>query len=150
MPGRSATFPPAVSSGSESMAATLSHASQVISTSGAQRSTSIDSSIGRRQQGYAIAAGRGPTALGAGYRPASLRPCTLSAMEAASGTLRIGDQASSVVGGTPLVVLRRLGAGLPGDVCAKLEYLNPGGSVKDRMGAAMIAAAGAAGCVKRA
>ena len=62
-------------------------------------------------------------------------------MEAASGTLRIGDEASAVVGGTPLVALRRLGAGLAGEVCAKLEYFNPGGSVKDRIGVAMIDAA---------
>jgi cysteine synthase A len=62
-------------------------------------------------------------------------------MEAASGTLRIGDEASSVVGGTPLVALRRLGEGLAAEVCAKLEYFNPGGSVKDRIGVAMIDAA---------
>jgi cysteine synthase len=62
-------------------------------------------------------------------------------MEAASGTVRIGDQASAVVGGTPLVALRRLGAGLAGEVCAKLEYFNPGGSVKDRIGVAMVDAA---------
>ena len=37
--------------------------------------------------------------------------------------------------------MRRLGDGLPGEVCAKLEYFNPGGSVKDRIGVAMIDAA---------
>ncbi len=36
------------------------------------------------------------------------------------------------VGGTPLVALDRLAAGLPGRVAAKLEFLNPGASVKDR------------------
>ena len=46
-----------------------------------------------------------------------------------------------MVGNTPLVELRRLGDGLPGSVVAKLEYLNPGGSVKDRIGVAMIDAA---------
>ena len=55
--------------------------------------------------------------------------------------MRIGDEASVVVGGTPLVALRRLGDGLPGEVCAKLEYFSPGGSVKDRIGVAMIDAA---------
>jgi cysteine synthase A len=55
--------------------------------------------------------------------------------------MRIGAEASAVVGGTPLVSLRRLGEGLPGVVCAKLEYFNPGGSVKDRIGVAMIDAA---------
>lgn len=46
-----------------------------------------------------------------------------------------------LVGGTPLVPLRRVTQGLPYRVLAKLEYLNPGGSVKDRIGAAMIDAA---------
>lgn len=42
------------------------------------------------------------------------------------------------VGRTPLVPLRRLGAGLPAPVWVKVEALNPGGSVKDRVGLAMI------------
>jgi len=46
-----------------------------------------------------------------------------------------------LVGGTPLVPLRRVTKDLPYRVLAKLEYLNPGGSVKDRIGAAMIEAA---------
>ena len=54
---------------------------------------------------------------------------------------RIAPEASAAVGETPLVELRRLGEGLGGDVVAKLEYLNPGGSVKDRIGVAMIEAA---------
>jgi cysteine synthase A len=55
--------------------------------------------------------------------------------------MRIGGEASAVVGNTPLVALRRLGEGLGAEVCAKLEYFNPGGSVKDRIGVAMIDAA---------
>jgi cysteine synthase len=51
---------------------------------------------------------------------------------------RIAREASQTVGDTPLVVLQRLGAGLPAEVVAKLEYLSPGGSVKDRIGVAMI------------
>jgi cystathionine beta-synthase len=46
-----------------------------------------------------------------------------------------------LVGGTPLVPFRRVTKDLPYRVLAKLEYLNPGGSVKDRIGAAMIEAA---------
>ena len=46
-----------------------------------------------------------------------------------------------MIGDTPLVALRRLGEGLGAEVVAKLEYLNPGGSVKDRIGVAMIDAA---------
>jgi cysteine synthase A len=46
-----------------------------------------------------------------------------------------------VIGDTPLVALRRVGEGLGAEIVAKLEYLNPGGSVKDRIGVAMIDAA---------
>jgi cysteine synthase A len=42
------------------------------------------------------------------------------------------------IGGTPIVPLRRLAEGLPGRVYVKLESRNPGGSVKDRIGWAMI------------
>jgi len=62
--------------------------------------------------------------------------------------MRIGAEASAVVGGTPMVLLDRLSEGLAGDVCVKLEYFNPGGSVKDRIGVAMIDAAEAAGQIQ--
>jgi cystathionine beta-synthase len=42
------------------------------------------------------------------------------------------------VGWTPLVRLRRLAEGVPATVCIKVEALNPGGSVKDRVAIAMI------------
>ena len=46
-----------------------------------------------------------------------------------------------LVGRTPIVRLDRLSRDVPGELLAKLEYLNPGGSVKDRIGMAMIEAA---------
>ncbi len=46
-----------------------------------------------------------------------------------------------LVGGTPLVRLDRIGRGLEPTLLAKLDHLNPGGSVKDRIGIAMIDAA---------
>ncbi len=46
-----------------------------------------------------------------------------------------------LVGGTPLVRLQRLSRGLRPLLLAKLDYLNPGGSVKDRIGLKMIEAA---------
>ncbi len=46
-----------------------------------------------------------------------------------------------LVGSTPIVRLDRLGRDVPGQLLAKLEFLNPGGSVKDRIGMAMIEAA---------
>jgi cystathionine beta-synthase len=46
-----------------------------------------------------------------------------------------------LVGNTPIVRLDKLGADVAPTTLAKLEYLNPGGSVKDRIGLAMIEAA---------
>src|ERR671927_6072 len=46
-----------------------------------------------------------------------------------------------LVGRTPIVRLDRVARGLPAQVVAKLEYMNPGGSVKDRIGLPMIEAA---------
>ena len=62
---------------------------------------------------------------------------------------RIAREASETIGNTPLVGLQRLGEGLGGEVLAKLEYLNPGGSVKDRIGVAMIDAAESDGLIER-
>jgi cysteine synthase A len=64
-------------------------------------------------------------------------------------TLRVGAETAAVVGGTPLVMLPRLGDGLGGEVVAKLEYFNPGGSVKDRIAVAMIDAAERDGLIER-
>lgn len=55
------------------------------------------------------------------------------------------DDVLSTVGHTPLVRINTLAAGLPCHVLAKLEFFNPGGSVKDRIGQAMIEAAEEAG-----
>ncbi len=46
-----------------------------------------------------------------------------------------------LIGGTPIVRLDRISADVPGAILAKLEFLNPGGSNKDRIGLAMIEAA---------
>ena len=54
---------------------------------------------------------------------------------------RVAAEASAAVGGTPLVRLAPARRGARRRAVAKLEYLNPGGSVKDRIGVAMIDAA---------
>ena len=51
---------------------------------------------------------------------------------------RIFDDITGTIGGTPLVRLRKLTAGLPGEVVVKLESFNPLSSVKDRIGLSMI------------
>jgi cystathionine beta-synthase len=54
----------------------------------------------------------------------------------------------STIGNTPLVKLNRMAKGLRCTVLAKLEYFNPGGSVKDRIGVAMIEDAERRGLLK--
>src|SRR5215470_8197401 len=45
----------------------------------------------------------------------------------------------STIGNTPLVRLERIPAEFPGiEICAKAEYFNPGGSVKDRAALSMV------------
>ncbi|NOZ51437.1 MAG: cysteine synthase A [Chloroflexi bacterium] len=61
---------------------------------------------------------------------------------------RIANNITELIGNTPLVRINRLAAGAPAQVVAKLEYFNPGGSVKDRIGLSMIEAAEAAGLLK--
>lgn len=58
---------------------------------------------------------------------------------------RIYESIVATVGGTPLVKLNRIAAGLPATVLAKVESFNPLSSVKDRIGTAMIADAEARG-----
>ncbi|MBI3948381.1 MAG: pyridoxal-phosphate dependent enzyme, partial [Armatimonadetes bacterium] len=53
-------------------------------------------------------------------------------------TERIAESVTDLIGRTPLLRLRRMAAGLPAEVVVKLESFNPGGSVKDRIGYAMI------------
>ena len=51
------------------------------------------------------------------------------------------------IGQTPLVRLNRVSEGLPGNIAVKLEFYNPAGSVKDRIGRAIIDAAEEAGAL---
>jgi cysteine synthase A len=62
--------------------------------------------------------------------------------------MSIAEDVTQLVGNTPLVRLRKVTEGAVADVVAKLEYFNPGGSVKDRIGVAMIDAAEEAGLLK--
>jgi cysteine synthase A len=55
--------------------------------------------------------------------------------------MKVADNVSELIGNTPLVRLRRISEESGSNVVAKLEFFNPGGSVKDRIGLAMIEAA---------
>ena len=62
--------------------------------------------------------------------------------------MNIAGSITDLIGNTPLVELKTLAKGLPGRVVAKLEFFNPGSSVKDRIAVAMIDAAEKAGKIK--
>jgi cysteine synthase A len=61
--------------------------------------------------------------------------------------MRIAPDITALVGNTPLVAIRTLALDAPARIVAKLEYFNPGHSVKDRIGVAMIDAAEKAGII---
>jgi len=65
-----------------------------------------------------------------------------------SDTLRVYDDILQTIGKTPLVRLKRLGSNLPCPIYAKVEYFNPGGSVKDRIAVNIIEEAERSGRLK--
>ncbi len=62
--------------------------------------------------------------------------------------MKVYSDITQVVGNTPLVRINRIMDGGAGHVYAKLEFLNPTGSVKDRIGIAMVDAAEKSGQLK--
>ncbi|GAB3687472.1 cystathionine beta-synthase [Nocardiopsis oceani] len=62
--------------------------------------------------------------------------------------MRVHDSLIDLVGDTPLVRLRKVTEGLAPTILAKVEYFNPGGSVKDRIALRMVEAAEKSGELK--
>ncbi|TFD13383.1 cystathionine beta-synthase [Cryobacterium sp. TMT1-2-2] len=62
--------------------------------------------------------------------------------------MKIADTVLDLIGDTPLVKLHKVTAGLTATVLVKLEYLNPGGSAKDRIAVRIIDAAEREGLLK--
>ncbi|RKY41425.1 MAG: cysteine synthase A [Candidatus Makaraimicrobium thalassicum] len=65
------------------------------------------------------------------------------------GVLKIYDDITQTIGNTPLVRLRKIGKGLPGNIIAKAEFFNPLSSIKDRIAAAMIETAETEGKLRK-
>ncbi len=63
--------------------------------------------------------------------------------------MRIAEDMTKLVGSTPLVRINKLARDLHAEIVAKLEFFNPCGSVKDRIGVAMVEAAEKSGSLKR-
>ena len=61
---------------------------------------------------------------------------------------QVHDSVLSTVGQTPMVRLSRIGHDLPCELLGKLEFMNPGGSVKDRIGVRMLLEAEKRGDIK--
>jgi cysteine synthase A len=61
---------------------------------------------------------------------------------------RIADSIVDLIGGTPLVRLHSLAEGCVAEILLKLEFWNPGGSVKDRIGLSMVEAAEKLGLIR--
>src|SRR5258706_13247680 len=62
--------------------------------------------------------------------------------------MRYFDNVVDMIGNTPLVRLNRVSEGISATVLAKVEYLNPGGSVKDRIALRMVEEAEKSGALQ--
>ncbi len=63
--------------------------------------------------------------------------------------MRVGESVLDAIGNTPLVRLKRISRGVKPRIYAKLEFMNPGGSVKDRIAAYLVADAEKNGTLKK-
>src|SRR5271170_2297986 len=73
----------------------------------------------------------------------------MSVASTTSPALRIASDITKLVGQTPMLQLARLAPEPASAVFAKLEFLNPGGSIKDRAALGMILDAEARGLLRR-
>jgi cystathionine beta-synthase len=60
----------------------------------------------------------------------------------------INENITQLIGHTPILKLNKIAKGIQGNIYAKLEFLNPGGSIKDRIGISMIETAETQGLIK--
>ena len=95
---------------------------------------------------------RTPTAEGCGLtvlRLRRLREGIITNRQGGGFEVSVGESVLDAIGNTPLVRLRRVSRGLKPKIYAKLEFMNPGGSVKDRIAAYLVADAEKRGLLKK-
>ncbi|MBN1353401.1 MAG: cysteine synthase A [Candidatus Omnitrophica bacterium] len=63
--------------------------------------------------------------------------------------MRTADNITTLIGNTPLVKIRKMASDAGATILAKLEFFNPGGSIKDRIGLAMIEDAEKKGLIRK-
>lgn len=63
--------------------------------------------------------------------------------------MKIAKNITQLIGNTPLVYLHSLSRGIEASIAAKLEFMNPGGSIKDRLGLALITDAEKKGIINK-
>src|SRR5262245_54055479 len=92
--------------------------------------------VGKKSGSWVDRRGRREVAMGTGTRSALEREMPIDPGE--ENADRTSPSILAAIGRTPLIPLRRLASGLSARILAKVESLNPGGSIKDRVGVAMV------------
>src|SRR5437764_731823 len=77
-----------------------------------------------------------------------LEPAVFNIPLPSRSAMQVLDSVLDAVGHSPLIRLRRVGRGVRPLILAKAEHLEPGGSIKDRIGITMIEAAERAGLLR--
>jgi cystathionine beta-synthase len=74
--------------------------------------------------------------------------CRTGETKQMKSSLKVTESILDLIGNTPMLKLNKLTKGLESTILAKLEFLNPGGSIKDRIGISMMEAAEQQGLIK--
>lgn len=81
------------------------------------------------------------------HAPSTLLP-TFARQKNSPGKMKVKNNILETIGNTPMIRLNKIAEDIPGTVLAKVEYFNPGHSVKDRMALRMVEDAEKAGYLK--